>query len=168
MSEWRAILKFPGYEVSSAGELRRSGDTSALPVRIDGHGYHRRGAFGPDGKYRFLSVHVAVLEAFVGPRPPKHDASHVNGVQIDNRLENLRWETASANHRRKLEHGTLVHGEAHKCSKLKVHQVSDIRRRAASGEPKINMARQYGVSNTLICNIVAGKAWPHLAQIATT
>lgn len=42
-------------------------------------------------------IHRLVLEAFVGPCPSGMEACHNNGDPADNRLENLRWDTKSAN-----------------------------------------------------------------------
>ena len=36
-------------------------------------------------------VHVLVLEAFVGAKPPGKVARHLNGDVCDNRIENLAW-----------------------------------------------------------------------------
>lgn len=44
-----------------------------------------------------MRVHVLVLEAFVGPRPPGMECLHSNDVGTDNRLSNLRWGTHSEN-----------------------------------------------------------------------
>ena len=169
---WLAMKGFEGrYEISSLGRIRRlftSAQHKAFGIftpRADQYGYSRTTLRDDSGRVRRISVHVAVLESFVGDRPKGHDASHINGIRTDNRLENLRWETASDNHQRKLEHGTLVHGEAHKCSKLKENEVIQIRRRAMSGERKRKLAREFGVSGTLVCRIVAGKAWPHAAIV---
>ena len=163
------MVGYEAYEVSDHGRVRRTFGSAqykafgVLSPPPDRYGYVRANLKGPDGRLHRVSFHTAVLEAFVGPRPTGHDASHLNGRRTDNRLENLCWETAAENNRRKLEHGTLVHGEAHKCAKLKSEQVADIKKRVADGEKKISLARHYGVSNTLICNIVKGKAWPHHA-----
>lgn len=60
--------------------------------------------FAAGGK---VSVHVAVLTLFVGPRPSSnHQARHLNGNRLDNRLENLRWGTVSENHQDAIRHGT--------------------------------------------------------------
>lgn len=41
------------------------------------------------------SVHRLVLETFVGPCPEGKTCDHINRVRDDNRIENLRWATAS-------------------------------------------------------------------------
>jgi len=47
--------------------------------------------------YHRRYIHHLVLEAFVGPRPPGTECCHRNDIKTDNRLENLRWDTSSAN-----------------------------------------------------------------------
>lgn len=44
-----------------------------------------------DGQPRNILVHIAVLEAFVGPRPRGHYAEFRNGDPTDCRLSNLYW-----------------------------------------------------------------------------
>ena len=40
-------------------------------------------------------VHRLVAEAFIGPRPEEQTVDHINRVRDDNRIENLRYATAS-------------------------------------------------------------------------
>jgi len=51
-------------------------------------------------------VHQLVLEAFVGPRPPNMEACHYNDNSLDNRLENLRWDTTANNAKDRVRNGT--------------------------------------------------------------
>lgn len=172
--EWREIAGFDGaYEVSDFGRVRRSPSlagrgTNAKPGAIlkvseDCNGYPRALLYDRIlKKYRSIGLHTAVLEAFVGLRPEGTEASHLNGVRNDGRLVNLKWETRSENHRRKLSHGTLVYGEKHKCSKLKESQVIEIRRRAGN-ETHQTLADEYGVARGTITSVVGRKSWPHAA-----
>lgn len=109
---WRPVVGFEGlYEVSDAGRVR-SLDRSYVQRAATGtaHVHRRRGqmlkpggcasghlsvALGRKGGSRM--VHRLVLEAFVGPRPAKHEARHKNGRPDDNRLINLEWATRGRN-----------------------------------------------------------------------
>jgi hypothetical protein len=42
-------------------------------------------------------VHQLVLEAFIGPRPERHEVLHLNHIPDDNRLVNLKYGTRSEN-----------------------------------------------------------------------
>ena len=48
-----------------------------------------------------ILVHIAVLSAWVCPRPEGYQCDHINGNPQDNRLENLEWVTRAENMRRR-------------------------------------------------------------------
>ncbi|MET4703077.1 hypothetical protein [Frigoribacterium sp. UYMn621] len=63
---------------------------------------------------------------------------------------------------------TYVHkgrpaGESHVEAKLTELAVIDIRLRAAKGEPRLTLMKEYEVSKTLIGNIIRRTAWKHVA-----
>lgn len=106
IEQWRPIPRFEGsYEASSHGRIRSTD-------RIVSSGHRRKGKIlspklnrwgysevnlSKANKQFSRSVHRLVLEAFVGPCPPEHEACHFNDERLDNRLENLRWGTSSEN-----------------------------------------------------------------------
>ena len=55
---------------------------------------------------RHRYIHDLMLETFVGPRPKGKEACHYNDIGADNRLENLRWDTRSANRQDSVRNGT--------------------------------------------------------------
>lgn len=96
---WAPIPGAPGYEVSTFGNVRhrkvyRVGEVVTRVDQRKGKGY-RTVYIG-----RVLSVHRAVLLAFVGEPPVPTDGSpttyahHLDGDKANNRLENLRWVTS--------------------------------------------------------------------------
>ena len=111
---WMPVVGYEGsYEVSDKGRVRSldrldsrghrlSGQMLRTP--LNGNGYP---SFGPcaNGTQRPMTVHAAMLTAFVGPAPLGHEGCHGNGDRTDNRLENLRWGTRSENVLDKVKHG---------------------------------------------------------------
>jgi hypothetical protein len=59
---------------------------------IGSHGYP---VFNIDG--RPVLVHRAMLEAFVGPCPERHESLHDDDVKTNNTFPNLRWGTRGQN-----------------------------------------------------------------------
>lgn len=115
--QWRPVVGWEGlYEVSDRGSVR-SLDRSVgqwyggvrsvrgrllSPVTNKDHcvvGLCR------NGMQTNVKVHRLVLEAFVGPAPSGLVCCHNNGDGTDNRLENLRWDTLSANSKDAVRHG---------------------------------------------------------------
>ena len=114
---WRAIDGYPGYEVSDHGNVRRSELLDpegrlvygAKPVATSLSGTRR----DKDGNYftryldvslrvgenvrRHTKVHHLVAAAFIGPRPEGMVICHNNGNPLDNRVDNLRYDTQSSN-----------------------------------------------------------------------
>jgi|SRR6516165_2009122 len=115
MSErWQPVTGYEGsYEVSDRGRVRSIGRTiphrktkmRTLPTRIlsqkmtgrNGRLYPTVELRSADHRRHPYKVHRLILEAFIGPRPENHQACHANDDPTDNRLENLRWDTRSAN-----------------------------------------------------------------------
>jgi len=117
------------------------------------------------GQNRNLLVHTAILSAFVGPRPSGGVCRHLDGNRSNNRLENLCWGTVRENYADAVCHGTAMVGSLQSQSKLTEDEVREIRRRAKSGPYGVQqeLAREFGVSHTVISHVVSGKAWCHVS-----
>lgn len=109
---WKDIEGWRGcYQVSNTGRVRsvdriitcsRNGDKlvkgKILVLRDDKDGYkvvHLRDASTKRNK--LLKVHRLVAFAFIPNPLNKSQIDHINGVRDDNRVENLRWCSASEN-----------------------------------------------------------------------
>lgn len=121
MTEWRDVVGYPGYQVSDDGQARSTSRLivrsdgqrqrcfgKVLSARIDASGYckvslYRDGERG--GSRRKHSLHVLILEAFVGPRPAGMKALHYDDDPQNNALSNLRWGTQSENTFDKVRNG---------------------------------------------------------------
>jgi predicted secreted protein len=99
-----------------------------------------------------------VLTAFVGPRPKGLQCCHNDGNPWNNKLENLRWDTAQSNQRDRAKHGTSNRGERCASAKLTETQVAAIR---ADARLQREIAADYGVKENTISRIKSGKRWAH-------
>lgn len=89
------------------------------------------------------------------------ECRHLDGNPANNRLSNLKWGTKVENESDKRRHGTSNVGPRNGQAKLNVDQVAEIRRRyAVGGVTQLALAREFGVSDGTICNIIQGKRYP--------
>ncbi len=117
---WRDIPGFENaYQASNLGRVRSlpGGHRQAKVLRpnLTRKGYFK---FIPrvNGKSYTVEVHVAVATAFYGPRPPGMEVAHNNGDSMDNRIENLRFDSPSENIRDVVRHGNHHLGNRTHCS----------------------------------------------------
>ena len=115
-------------------------------------------------------VHLLVLETFHGPKPESKEGSHLNGNELDNRAENLCWETHQENNLRKREHGTSgkgrigLRGRKNPNAKLTEDDIRWIRKIYATGMySQSKLAEIYEVGQDTISSIVNYDTWRHVA-----
>lgn len=160
---------YPRYRVLSDGTVWYR------PCRSPESGWRRRkfvvdrsGYFclnlSAEGRRRRFYVHRAVLLAFVGPPSEGQECRHLDGDKRNNRLENLCWGTSKENVADQVLHGTLVRGSGQSQAKVTEADVLEIRRRAAAGRYGIQrqLAREFGISDTVVSLIVSRKKWQHV------
>jgi len=49
-----------------------------------------------EGAYR-VSIHLLMLEVFIGPKPPGQEGRHLDGNRYNNHIDNLAWGTHQQN-----------------------------------------------------------------------
>jgi hypothetical protein len=170
---WRFIPGWPGYRVSTAGEVeccRERGPGEYLTERwrrlkkqVNEDGYEQVGLWA-NGIKILARVNTLVLITFVGPKPDGMQSCHRNGVRHDNRPENLRWGTAQSNIDDREAHGNTARGERSGQAKLTREAVAEIRRLRAEGRTFMSLAREFGVSKRQVMRVVRGEAWVHLRR----
>lgn len=175
---FRKIPGFPRYAIdeygtvisvcaSGRGKDRSWGHAKRLNPVPSQDGYLRV-YLSQDGKENTVYVHAMVLTTFVGPCPEGLQCRHLDGNPANNHVTNLAWGTRLENDRDKLLHGTKQLGEEVNGAKLKASDVLEIRRRAANGERKSDIAKDFPVNHTTISRIVLRKTWTHVDASETT
>lgn len=107
-------------------------------------------------------------------------ACHGNGIRSDNRLSNLRWDSASANSLDKRAHGTMasgdrhylrknpdaVRGERNPCASLSdsaVHLMRYLHVFHKATSPML--AEWFGVSSASAHKACVGSSWSHVTMV---
>jgi predicted XRE-type DNA-binding protein len=171
---WKSIEDYEGlYEVSSHGRVRSLD-------RLDGRGHRRKGKMlklfpnrggyykvelVKNGKHATRAVHRLVARAFCEGYAEGLDVCHNDGNKLNNHYTNLRWDTRKGNMTDKVKHGTTVDqkGEQNHRSKLTAEQVLEIRRLYATGDyTQKQLGEMFGVTRTMIGDIVNRKNWTHI------
>jgi hypothetical protein len=188
-AEIRPVPFAPGYLASTDGHLftTKWGTLRQLKPWVDRRGYlHVSLRVG--GKTIKTLAHRAVAVTFLGPPPnERYEIRHLDGNPANNAVWNLAWGTHSENMRDVLRHGRhitqryperMARGERHGSktkpermprgqrvggSVLNEAQVREIRLQRARGEKLKTIARDFGISQMSVINVVRRKTWAHVA-----
>jgi hypothetical protein len=147
---WLAVNRFSLYWVSDTGVVKNSITQRPLcPATRNGY---LRVKLRRDGRPKMVPVHVAVLEAFVGPRPsPKHHGAHIDGDRRNNRADNLRWALPHENEADKCLHGTHRNGQGRRLSKRTQKRIAA---RVRRGESFSRVAKVFKLHRHSVARIV--------------
>ena len=162
---WKPVVGYEGlYSVSSLGRVRSEFAKYKGRIRRQQRspsGYLVVGLSG-SGKWKCARVHQLVAAAFIGPCPDGCAVNHNDGNKENNHADNLEYVTPSENqqHAKKLGLRTVRVGERNPMAKLTPEDIRKIKalRHATLGE----LAKRFKVSKQTICDIRAGRTWPHI------
>jgi hypothetical protein len=162
--EWRTVVGFPDYAVSSLGRVKR-----VTPSRHKGSVDRILSLItGKDGRVNVGIVHkgakirvsILVCTAFYGSRPsPQHEVAHWDGDPTNNIKTNLRWATHKENGADTRRYGGMPRGSKHYISKLSEQQIPEIRNMLAAGISQQKIADHFGVSRTSIQCVKDGRSY---------
>jgi len=132
------------------------------------HGLFRNG-YGQvqiDGKKQL--VHRLACEWAHGPAPEGkplalHAAHEICGNRHCFAPAHVRWGSPAENSADMVAEGSSSKGESHGLAKVTEAQVVEIRERYAAGDiSQRALAAEYGVSKTIVGDIVLGRTWAHV------
>jgi hypothetical protein len=162
---WATYSDFHGYRISNMGRIKEVSKNRVFiqkrKPRSSSNSY-RQVSLRKDGVSCVFLVHRLVLMTFIGDCPHGFVACHNNGNWLDNRLDNLRWDSVKGNMRDKKEHGTHNQGEKHWNSKLKNDDIHAIRSIKSYRGLNSKLAKHYNVSEKVIATIRNLEAWVHI------
>lgn len=121
---WLPVVDYEGfYEVSDLGRVRSlprqtvsgvQGGKILKPQLTNRFG-HLKVTPSRDGVVKQVTVHRAVLAAFIGPCPEGQEVRHLDGNPANNRLDNLAYGTKGENNLDAVRHGTHYNASKTHC-----------------------------------------------------
>jgi hypothetical protein len=171
MDDIRDCPSYPGYAASDDGRIfshwvratggRRNAMVS-VPTMLQPLKQVRRKKYlvvTISQRRRPVAVHLLVLDAFVGPRPPGLETRHLDGDEKNNRRINLAYGTPAENGADKRRLGEAASGERNGRARLTEAQVRWIREKAAGGMSLAAIGRAFALGRSTIHAVVSGKTW---------
>lgn len=164
---WKEVPTSNGYMVSSYGRVKGRNGRILRPYWNAGYLAFDVRRKKPDGTFhrKVEKVHRVVLISFVGFPELGQVACHRNGINTDNRLENLYWGTISQNAKDSIKHGTFYHvstkqgtGEKSHKSKYSDELIKKVREEY-TGEKgqQAALARKHRINRRYLCDVLNGK-----------
>lgn len=115
-----------------------------------------------NGKYKSVSVHRLVANAFLEKDPDKNQVNHIDGNKANNNVSNLEWTDRYENmqHAFRLGLNIAPKHEQHHAAKLREEDVAMIRDRFRKGEKIVSISKSYpNVSYGCIKGVCSNKNW---------
>ena len=165
MEEWRPIKITEGrYEVSSLGRVKRVLTGRILKPRVNKFGYIKY-VFYDNYRTRItMFAHRIVAAEFIRDISPGEEVDHLNMVRWDNRVSNLDVVSRLINMQRSHNSGArnTARGSRQHLSVITNETAVEIRRRSALGEFQNAIARDLGISNSIVNRVVLRRTWTHV------
>lgn len=167
---WKDIKGFEEfYQVSTCGRVRsverkitysdgrvRNYPSCELIPSIGTNGYFGVSLHVNNNKNR-REIHRLVAETFLDKPEGKNEVNHINGIKLNNKVNNLEWVNRQENIYHAISTGLHNQkGENHSQAKLTDDDVSWIRWRSEHGYSLKTLAEKHGVSVGHIRDIVKG------------
>ena len=181
--KWYDIVGYPGlpdhlFQLSSLGRIRywtftsehqrqgtlvRRVHVARVMAQCICNGYRLVQA-NFSGKRKALPVHRILAHVHFGPCPAGLEVCHNNGVKTDCRIENLRYDTHSANTMDSVRAGTHPNnrGEDNGQSKLTEVSVHGIFKLRGHGMEQAAIGKIYRVDQSVVSRVLTRKRWSHV------
>lgn len=128
-------------------------------------GYRRTILSADDGGHMSALIHCLILTAFRGPCPEGMECCHHDGNKLNNRLDNIRWDTPKANAADTIRLGRQpnLRGSRNGRALLDEPKVAQIKAAILAGQGDDTIRRRFDLTRNQYFKIKGGRTWAHVA-----
>ena len=158
MEQFKQIPNYPDYDISNLGNVRSRRRKTPIILKTRAHvrGYRLIRLYKPNSsEYVDRSLHSLIAETFLGECPDGMCVLHIDGDTTNNVLDNLRYDTLSANQQDRLNHNTYG-------MKLTPRKVRVIRGLRKCGFKRIRIAEIFSVTPNTVWRICRRDMWANV------
>lgn len=163
--QWHICKRFPDYEVTRSGKVRRRTPQKGTRVGKVLRGKACNGylaiQINTGNRRQTIKVHRLIAEQFIPNPDAKPTVNHKNGDRHDNRDTNLEWATLSEQQRHAYAKGLQKsrRGSANQNARLNEADAKNVRELRAKGISREQVASIFGISTTHVTRICKGESW---------
>ncbi|HJZ23679.1 MAG TPA: NUMOD4 domain-containing protein [Candidatus Babeliales bacterium] len=175
MEVWKDIIGYEGlYQVNNLGKIKtlsgfvRHNLYGKMKVneKIHKEYYTSRGYvrvnLRKNNKLKTHHVHRLVALSFIPNPNNKYQINHINGIKIDNKVENLEWCTNEENRIHAISNNLIKKGELLPQSKLKNNDIMKIFEFRNQGKTQREIAMLFNIGQQTVSRILLRKNWVHV------
>ncbi len=157
----REIPSQSGYFAGEDGSVwsMKSGTFKRMACFIRDESGHLGVNLTHNGVYRLHSIHRLVASTWIGSPPPGTVVMHLDDDPTNNCVGNLSYGTPAENSAQMVSRRRSARGESHPNSKLNEDQVRKIREMVGCGEKQKDVAAQFGITTSNVCDIIKNRIW---------
>lgn len=90
MENWKVIVEYPSYSISSLGRVKNNTTNKVLKAVPNTFGYLQVRLY-KEGQYKVFTIHQLVATYFLSIPSGDLELNHVDEDKLNNRWDNLEW-----------------------------------------------------------------------------
>ena len=165
---WKQIFyndKETHYAVNQFGAVKNTETDFIIRPQVNTSGYLEAQIY-VDGKPKKIGLHRLVAQAFIPNPDNKPEVNHIDGIKINNSVDNLEWVTREENIQHSWNIGlrTALRGEDSPTAKITEETAKFICMCLVAGMHPLEIEKTYGISHYISSDIARKKTWKHVSD----